>query len=92
MGVGLSLLSVNAFAEAPFANGKGSLLVAGRRSFQSSFYNNIFGAYTDSNEAEADLPQNPIARRFGQQEVQPNTYFFDLNAKVIFLSSNRALI
>ena len=84
MGVGLSLLSVNAFAEAPFANGKGSFLVAGRRSFQSSFYNNIFGAYTESNEAETNADQNPIVSRFGQQEVQPNTFFYDVNAKATY--------
>ena len=89
MGVGFSLLSVNAFVEAPFADGKGSFLVAGRRSFQSSFYNNIFGAYTESNEAQSDIPQTPLARRFGQQEVQPNTYFYDLNAKATYRPNDR---
>ena len=89
MGVGLSLLSVNAFVEAPFANGKGSFLVAGRRSFQSAFYNNIFGAYTESNEAETNIAQNPIASRLGQQEVQPNTYFFDLNAKATYRPNDK---
>ncbi len=90
MGVGLSLLSVNGFVEAPFADGKGSFLIAGRRSFQSSFYNSIFDSFTDSNEASSDsqIPQGPFGGRFGQQEVQPNTYFFDLNAKVTYRPSN----
>ncbi len=87
MGIGLSLLSVNGFVEAPFADGKGSFLVAGRRSFQSDFYNNIFDAYTDSNEASSNAPQLP--GRFGQQEVQPNTYFYDLNAKTTFRPNNK---
>ncbi len=88
MGVGLSLLSVNGFVEAPFAKGKGSFLVAGRRSFQSDFYNNIFEAYTDSNEASNDGPPQNLGR-FGQQEVQPNTYFYDLNAKVTYRLNSR---
>lgn len=86
MGVGLSLLSVNGFVEAPFADGKGSFLIAGRRSFQSSFYNNIFNAFTDSNEAasDTDVPQGPPGGRFGQQEIEPNTYFYDLNSKITY--------
>jgi len=88
MGIGLSLLSANGFVEAPFAKGKGSFLVAGRRSFQSNFYNNIFDAYTESNEASGDAPQG-IGGRFGQQEVQPNTYFFDLNAKATYRPNDK---
>lgn len=82
MGAGLSLLSLNSFVEAPFAGGKGSFLVAGRRSFQSAFYSNIFDAFTESNEADA--PPGPGGGRFGLQEVQPNSYFYDLNAKVTY--------
>lgn len=91
IGGGLSLLSVNGFVEAPFADGKGSFLVAGRRSFQSSFYNNIFEAYTDSNEAaSSDTPQ-PTGRgsRVSSQEVQPNTYFYDLNAKTTYRPNSK---
>ena len=88
MGLGISLLSANVFVEAPFADGKGSFLVAGRRSFQSNFYNNIFDAYTESNEASGDTPQG-IGARFGQQEVQPNTYFFDLNAKTTYRPNDK---
>ncbi len=91
MGLGLSLLSVNGFLETPFANGKGSILVAGRRSFQSNFYNNIFDAYTASNEAASSEVAQPVGRggRFGSQEVQPNTYFYDLNAKATFRPNKR---
>ena len=89
-GVGLSLLSVNAFIEAPFANGKGSFLVAGRRSFQSRFYSNIFDAYTESNEAASEVSE-PVGRgsRFASQEVQPNTYFYDFNAKTTFRPNSK---
>ena len=86
VGGGLSLLSVNGFVEAPFAGGKGSFLVAGRRSFQSAFYNNIFEAYTTSSEAAATTVNQPTGRvgQIAFQEVQPNTYFYDLNAKATY--------
>lgn len=85
MGLGLSLLSVNAFVEAPFADGKGSFLVAGRRSFQSSFYNNIFDAYTESNEAAS----TETGGRIAQLETQPNTFFYDLNAKASYRPNSK---
>lgn len=89
-GFGLSLLSVNGFVESPFADGKGSVLVSGRRSFQSSFYSNIFEAYTSSNSSTSEN-QTPT-RRFAQQEVQPNTYFYDLNAKVSYRPNSKDLL
>lgn len=94
IGVGLSLLSLNGFVEAPFAKGKGSFLIAGRRSFQSNFYRNIFNAYTESTSDEGTAggpPANP-GRRFGQQEVLPNTYFYDLNGKVTFRPSEKDVL
>ena len=89
-GFGLSLLSVNGFIESPFADGKGSFLISGRRSFQSSFYSNIFEAYTNSNSSASEN-QTP-GRRFAQQEVQPNTYFYDLNAKVSYRLNSKDLL
>ena len=92
--LGLSLLSVNAFVEAPFAAGKGSFLVAGRRSFQSSFYNNLFDSFTDGtqNANAPNLPNGGLAGRFGQQEVQPNSYFYDLNAKVTYRMGDKDIL
>lgn len=90
MGMGLSLVSANAFVESPFAKGKGSFLVAARRSFQSSFYNNLFDAFTTANQAEADAPQG--GGRFGQQQVQPSSYFYDLNAKVTYRPSKKDIL
>lgn len=91
MGFGVSLLSVNAFAEAPFADGKGSFFVAGRRSFQSTFYNNIFDAFTQANQDNTGV-QLPTGGPFGQQQVQPNTYFYDLNGKVTYRPTKRDII
>ena len=89
MGLGLSLLSYNGYVEAPFADGKGSFLVAGRRSFQSNFYTNLFDAFTEDNAGPGrDVPQGG-PRGFGQEEAQPNSYFYDLNAKVTYRPSKK---
>ena len=89
MGAGISLLSYNGYVEAPFAAGRGSVLVAARRSFQSNFYSNLFDAFAGAN-ANNNAPQGPLGRGgFGQQTAQPNSYFYDLNAKVTYrLGSN----
>jgi len=95
MGAGISLLSVNGFVEAPFADGKGSFLIAGRRSFQSNFYNNIFDAYTDSNVAQnSDNPRLVGARggRIANLIVQPNTYFYDLNGKFTYRPNKKDVL
>lgn len=92
MGIGMSLLSVNGFIEAPFADGKGSFLIAGRRSFQSNFYSNIFDSFTQANQSNSDAPQQTRGGRFGQQEIQPNTYFYDLNAKVTYRPSDKDVL
>lgn len=91
MGLGLSLLSVNGFVEAPFAKGKGSFLIAGRRSFQSQFYTNIFDAYANSNEGDGEQAPGR-GGRLATQEVQPNTYFYDLNAKATFRPNNKDIL
>ena len=91
-GIGVSLLSVNLFAEAPLFNGKGSFLVAGRRSFQSNFYSNLFDSFTEANAGTTDAPQGPGGGGrfgFGQQTVQPNSFFYDLNAKITFRPTNK---
>ncbi|MFT6809023.1 MAG: ferric enterobactin receptor [Saprospiraceae bacterium] len=93
MGIGASLLSVNGFVESPFANGKGSFIVTGRRSFQSNFYSNIFDSFTDIGGGSEDQPAPTgggiFGGRggfggFGQAQVQPNSYFYDLNAKLTY--------
>ncbi|MEM7654866.1 MAG: TonB-dependent receptor [Bacteroidota bacterium] len=90
IGGGLSLLSVNGFVESPFANGKGTFLVAGRRSFQSSFYNNLFESFTQNapNNNNENLPGGGFGGRFAQQ-VEPNSYFYDLNAKVTYRPNDK---
>ncbi|MGH1436257.1 MAG: TonB-dependent receptor domain-containing protein [Lewinella sp.] len=95
-GMGLSLLSINGFIESPFANGKGSFLIAGRRSFQSSFYSNLFNDFTDSGTANATTNTGgggrPGGGRFGQQEVEPSSYFYDLNGKATYRLNDKDIL
>lgn len=86
-GAGISLLSYNGFVEAPFAKQKGTFLLAARRSFQSKFYSNLFDSFTESNNTVANNLPSGGRRFFGQQEIQPNSYFYDLNSKLVFRPS-----
>lgn len=85
VGLGASLLSVNGFLESPFAGGKGTALVAARRSFQSSFYNNLYQSFTDNNPnaTETQGPGGGFGGRFGQQ-AEPSSHFYDVNAKLTY--------
>ncbi len=85
LGGGVSLLSFNGLMEVPLF-GKGSVLIAGRRSFQSPLYENILDMFTEN-------LGTPMARSrpgggmggggpFGAMfDTQPRSYFYDLNAK-----------
>lgn len=85
IGGGVSLLSFNGLVEVPLF-GKGSVLIAGRRSFQSPLYENILDMFTEN-------LGTPMARArpgggmggggpFGAMfDTQPRSYFYDLNAK-----------
>ncbi len=96
MGVGLSLLSVNGYIESPFAKGKGSFLIAGRRSFQSSFYSKLFDKFTNSGDSSENNipsgPEPPGGGRFGQQAVEPSSYFYDLNAKTTYRPTSKDIL
>ena len=88
-GINLSFLSVNAFVESPFADGKGSFIVTARRSYQSFLYNDLFDSFTGTSD-EAEVQPGPGGRGgFGQTEVQPSSYFYDLNAKVTYRLSQK---
>ena len=90
-GMGLSLLSYNAYLEAPFDKGRGSFLIAGRRSFQSKFYGDLFDSFAGSNAAEA-TNQGVGPGRGGlaaQQTTRPNSFFYDLNAKMTYRFSDK---
>ncbi len=89
VGTGLSFLSANAFVEMPFAKGKGSILLADRRSFQSSFYNDLL-EFSDGDddtgtgeETETEETSGSGGRR-GMASTEPKSWFYDLNGKATF--------
>jgi len=80
-GGGLSFLSVNGLVEVPLF-GKGSLLIAGRRSFQSPLYEKIMDMFTD--QPPAVLAGRRAAGLLAMFESQPKSYFYDTDAKLTF--------
>ncbi|MEM6318357.1 MAG: TonB-dependent receptor [Bacteroidota bacterium] len=83
IGGGASMLSLNGFTEIPFADGKGTVLLAGRRSFQSNFYNNIFEDFSGEG-GEDSGPAGGVGSRLGNLSTTPNSYFYDLNGKLTY--------
>ncbi len=86
MSLGANLLSANAVMEIPVFE-KGSLLISGRRSYadliSSSTYESVYNFLTgdDGTDQQQNLPA-----RFNQveEEVLPEFYFYDLNAKLSY--------
>ena len=88
-----SLLSVNAFAEIPIGD-RTTVLVAGRRSWRSPLYNSIFDSFNDTEEETTPQPPTGVGRPGGvsQEETQPSSYFYDLNAKVSYRAGKKDII
>ncbi len=99
--IGVSAVNANAVLEVPLG-GKGSILVAGRRSYtdiiQNGLYNDIFDLYNDEPATPQAGGQNPGAGggRFGrnqqQNTVEPTFYFYDLNAKLTYKPSPKDVL
>ncbi len=93
--IGLSAISFNGSIEVPIINGKGSIFLAGRRSFtdiiRSGIYKDIFQMF--ENDQSSNGPQGgPGGGGFNQIENQPDFHFYDLNGKITFRPSNRDVI
>ncbi len=89
-GAGVSLLSVHGLGEVPLGS-KASILVAGRRSFQSPLYNKILnlvdtggagpvGAQGGGGPGGGPGGEGPAATF----DTQPTSSFYDLNGKLLF--------
>jgi hypothetical protein len=82
-GGNIGLISANAYVEIPFAK-KGSILLSGRRSFQTTLYNKIFDEFQSSSEPAGQMvPTGRQMNRF-MGESNPSSYFYDLNGKVTY--------
>ncbi|MDN5202408.1 TonB-dependent receptor [Fulvivirgaceae bacterium BMA10] len=99
LSAGISAISANATLEMPFADGKGSFLFAGRRSYtdiiKSGLYNDIFDLF---NEDEDNGNGGFVGRgggrggRFAQTTIEPAFFFHDLNTKISFRPSSKDII
>lgn len=90
-GVGGNLLSANAIVELPFWKEKASLLVAGRRSFTDILKSNTYTKLFD-NVTEEDENNDPGFGIIGGNTVEPDFFFYDLNAKLSFNPSPKDVI
>lgn len=91
IGADLSFLSFNAFTEFPIGK-KVTFLFAFRRSFQSSFYDNIFNNFSDSqNQQTPTIPAGGPGRR-STETAGPTSYFYDLNGKVSYKPTNKDIV
>ncbi len=85
---GLSLLSLNGLVEVPLFD-KGSFVLAGRRSFQTPLYDSILGLVTDNNTSRGTFRGGGMGKMMG--EIRPESYFYDINAKLTFRPSTKDL-
>ncbi|MDR0682190.1 MAG: TonB-dependent receptor [Dysgonamonadaceae bacterium] len=82
-------LGFNAFMEIPFKNEKGSFFVAGRRSFQSFMYDKFTSVYSENSQSMG----GGGGGRFNiRNQEKPESYFYDLNAKLTYNPSKRDIV
>jgi ferric enterobactin receptor len=85
-GLDLTLLSANAYVEAPVGD-KLTVLVAARRSYQGLIYNLVTSKFKTSTSAtnSSAATGNPVTGgRFGSNSNTPSSYFYDLNSKITY--------
>jgi hypothetical protein len=85
VGADVGFLGVNGFVETPLGNEKGSVFVAGRRSFPSFMYDKFTSVYTE-NQASAG---GGGGRFNARNQEKPESYFYDLNGKLTFTPNRR---
>ena len=81
MGLDLSLMSADFLAELPIGD-KVTVLLGGRRSWQSPLYTKIFDKLTKKSSSSA-LATQPGRNNFGS-ESSTTSYFYDLNTKITY--------
>jgi hypothetical protein len=82
-------LGFNAFVEVPLKNEKGSFFASGRRSFQSFMYDKFTSVYSENGQAAG----GGGGGRFNMRNQQkPESYFYDLNAKLTYNPTKRDIV
>ena len=92
---GFSLLSFNGLMDIPLGN-RGSFMLTGRKSYKSALYENIFNKYGSQSAnpmpggRSGSGPTGTSGQGFAAQfENAPDSYFYDLNAKLSYKPSTR---
>ena len=88
IGASVSLLSTNAVVEQPFADGAGSFILTGRKSYQSDLYNDILESVTGENQNAQAGTSTPGQFALGRFSIVPESYFYDMNAKLTYRLPN----
>ncbi|MEK9903579.1 MAG: TonB-dependent receptor, partial [Gammaproteobacteria bacterium] len=88
IGGNVSLLSTNALIEAPFADGAGSFILTGRQSYQSDLYDDILESVTGEDQNAQAGTSTPGQFVLGRFAIEPESYFYDLNAKLTYRLPN----
>ena len=88
IGASVSLLSTIAVVEQPFADGAGSFILTGRKSYQSDLYNDILESVTGENQNAQAGTSTPGQFALGRFSIEPESYFYDMNAKLTYRLPN----
>ncbi|GHS94535.1 TonB-dependent receptor [Bacteroidia bacterium] len=92
MGGDVGFLGFNAFMEIPFKNEKGSFFVAGRRSFPSFMYDKFTSVYSNSSTSATMGGGGPGGGFNQRNQEKPESYFYDLNAKLTYNLTKRDIV
>jgi hypothetical protein len=85
-------LGFNAFMEVPFGKERGSFFVAGRRSFPSFLYDKFTTVYSNT-ESQGIAGGGGPGGAFNQRnQEKPESYFYDLNAKLTYNPTRRDIV
>jgi hypothetical protein len=88
IGADAGFLGFNTFMEIPFGKERGSFFIAGRRSFQSFMYNKFTSVYTET----SSMPAGGKGRFNQRNQQKPESWFYDLNAKLTWNPTKQDVI
>lgn len=90
VGVGVNLISSNAYVKVPLQKGRSALMVAGRRSisdlFESKVYQNLFNQVAGRGSIKEEF--EPAQKQLTDLQLSPKFYFSDFNLKWVIRNEN----
>lgn len=90
VGIGINLISTNAYVKVPLQKGRSALMVAGRRSitdlFDSQIYQNLFNQVAGRGSIKEEF--EPAQQQYTDLQLSPKFYFSDFNVKWVTRNEN----